>query len=102
MSAYYVRFILFPLFLIPCHCLLMCAAVSGHARLIFKDAVYCELFDSLDFDTFLVNRLSQEICAPPLRHSSCALAFSRCTQKGSEAIHHCSKNDEIHTESVYV
>ncbi|RUS22823.1 armadillo-type protein [Endogone sp. FLAS-F59071] len=43
------------------------ATVSDHAGLMFKDAVYCavglgahDLFDSLDFDVFLVKRLSQE------------------------------------------
>ncbi|RUS25970.1 armadillo-type protein, partial [Jimgerdemannia flammicorona] len=43
------------------------SAITDHAGLLFKDAVYCaiglgahELFDSLDFDAFLVKRLTVE------------------------------------------
>ncbi|RUP42842.1 armadillo-type protein [Jimgerdemannia flammicorona] len=43
------------------------ATITDHAGLLFKDAVYCaiglgahELFDSLDFDAFLVKRLTVE------------------------------------------
>jgi hypothetical protein len=53
------------------------AVVTDHNSLLFKDAIYCsvglganELFDSFDFNNFLVNRLVPEASNKEPRYDS--------------------------------